>query len=149
MENQQNLSTPTPPAKKRGNPAWQKGKSGNPLGKPKGAKNKATLVQEAIKQEAEGLLIKHLPAVVEEVINQAKKGNMMAAKMLLDRAIPAKRAVEISGKDGEDFGVKIVIENLNTYEPESEGAVEAEFSDVETAEKTEEEKPNGMQKERS
>lgn len=123
---------PKVPRNLGGNPDWKKGVSGNPLGRPKGGKNKATLVQEAIKQESEHLLIKHLPAVVEEVIRQAKEGNMQAAKMLLDRAIPVKRAVEISNKDGKEFGVKIVIENLVTHQTkEEEDEEEAEFTEIE------------------
>lgn len=123
---------PSAPQKRgRGNPAFRKGVSGNPAGKPKGIKNRATLVQEAIKQQAEDLLIRYLPDVVEEVIQQARKGNMVAAKMLLDRAIPVKRAVEISNKDGKDFGVKIIIESLVTHETKSEEEEEAEDAEYE------------------
>ena len=49
--------------------------------------------------------------------------------MLLDRAIPVKRAVEISGKDGKDFGVKIIIENLITHESQAEEIEDAEFTE--------------------
>lgn len=127
----------SPVKKRRGNPAFRKGVSGNPLGRPKGGKNRATLVQEAIKQQAEDLLIRYLPDVVEEVIQQARKGNMVAAKMLLDRAIPVKRAVEISNKDGKEFGVKIIIENLVTHETKAEEAEEAEFMEAVEAEESE------------
>ncbi len=120
----------TPVKNKGGNPTWKKGKSGNPMGRPRGSKNTATLVQEAIKQEAEHLLIKHLPSVVEEVIRQAQLGNMQAAKMLLDRAIPVKRAVEISQKDGQEFGVKIIIESLITHDSKAEEAEEGEFEET-------------------
>lgn len=123
-------SLPSATKSKKGNPKWNKGLgkvAGQ--GRPPGSKNKATLVQEAIKQEAEDLLIKYLPLVVQEVINQASQGNMQAAKMLLDRAIPVKRAVEISGKDGKDFGVKIIIENLITHESQAEEIEDAEFTE--------------------
>ena len=80
----------------RGNPKWLDGKGGNPAGRPKGSKNKSTLVQEAIRQQSEELIIRHLPDVIEEVIQQARKGNMVAAKMLLDRAIPVKTSVSKS-----------------------------------------------------
>lgn len=126
------VSTPAQPKppKRRGNPNWVKGAKNAGMGRPAGAKNKATLVQEAIKQEAEDLLIKYLPQVVQEVINQASKGNMQAAKMLLDRAIPVKRAVEISGKDGKDFGVRIIIDNvINTIESQQE-AEDGEFTEA-------------------
>jgi hypothetical protein len=120
----------TLPKKIRGNPKWLKGKGGNPNGRPLGSKNKLTLVQEAIRQESEHLLIKHLPDVIKVVIDQAKQGNMVAAKMLLDRAIPPKRAIELTGKDGKEFSVKIVIDKLITHE----AVAEALNEDIEDAE---------------
>ncbi len=64
------------------------------------------------------------------MIRQAQLGNMQAAKMLLDRAIPVKRAVEISQKDGQEFGVKIIIESLITHDSKAEEAEEGEFEET-------------------
>lgn len=128
---QEEVSVPSVLKEKPKNHRFQKGKSGNPLGRPKGSKNKSTIVKEALKAEAEDLLVKHLPDVVKEVIRQAKQGNMVAAKMLLDRAIPVKRAVEVTGKDGEDFGVRIVIENLMTYDSKQEDIEDVEYEEIE------------------
>lgn len=105
---------------------FKKGQSGNLRGRPKGGKNRATLLQEAVRQNSEALIIRHLPKIVEEVCKQAREGNMIAAKMILDRAIPVKRAVEVTGKDGGDFGVKIIIENLVTYETKEQDVEDAE-----------------------
>lgn len=63
---------------------FKKGQSGNPKGKPKGARNKSTLAAEAL---LEGSLDKICKRVEEEALN----GNMQAAKMILDRFIPARR----------------------------------------------------------
>lgn len=63
---------------------FKKGRSGNPQGKPKGARNKSTLAAEAL---LEGSLDKICKRVEEEALN----GNMQAAKMILDRFIPVRK----------------------------------------------------------
>lgn len=63
---------------------FQKGQSGNPKGKPKGAKHKASLM-------AEMLFENELASVCNQVIDQAKEGNMQAAKIILDRLLPPKK----------------------------------------------------------
>lgn len=60
---------------------FKKGQSGNPNGKPKGAKNKSTLAAEAL---LEGSLEKICRRIEEEAVN----GNMQAAKMVLVRFLP-------------------------------------------------------------
>lgn len=69
---------------------YKKGFSGNPKGKPKGARNKSTLAAEAL---LEGSLEKICKKVEEEALN----GNMQAAKMILERFLPPRkdRCVEI------------------------------------------------------
>lgn len=70
---------------------FKKGQSGNPQGKPKGARNKSTLAAEAL---LEGSLDKICKRVEEEALN----GNMQAAKMILDRFIPVRKDRVILGK---------------------------------------------------
>ncbi len=69
---------------------YKKGFSGNPKGKPKGARNKSTLAAEAL---LEGSLEKICKKVEEEALN----GNMQAAKMILERFLPPRkdRCIEI------------------------------------------------------
>jgi hypothetical protein len=69
---------------------YTKGHSGNPKGKPKGARNKSSLAAEAL---LEGSLDKICKKVEEEALN----GNMQAAKMILERFLPARkdRCIEI------------------------------------------------------
>ena len=73
------------------NGRFKKGKSGNPRGKPKGAKHKASLM-------AEMLFETEIKAVCHHVINQAKEGNMQAAKIILDRLLPPKKDRPINFK---------------------------------------------------
>lgn len=63
---------------------FKKGQSGNPNGKPKGAKNKSTLAAEAL---LEGSLEKICRRIEEEAV----KGNMQAAKMVLERFLPPRK----------------------------------------------------------
>lgn len=64
--------------------AFKKGKSGNPTGKPIGAKSRLTKLREG--------LTKDLPGLLDKVKSAALAGDMTAAKMLLDRTLPPVRA---------------------------------------------------------
>ncbi len=67
----------------RGRP-FEKGRSGNPAGKPKGARHKTTLLAEKLMQD-------DAEAVVKAVVDAAKGGDMTAARLVLDRIAPARR----------------------------------------------------------
>ena len=69
--------------KQRGKP-FPKGRSGNPSGKPKGARHKTTLLAEKLMQDdAEN--------IVNAVLTAARDGDMTAARIVLDRILPARR----------------------------------------------------------
>ena len=53
-------------------------------GRPKGAKNKKTLVAEAIHHGLEGFVKEEMPKVVMAVFEQAHEGNLEAAKLLFN-----------------------------------------------------------------
>lgn len=63
---------------------FQKGQSGNPYGRPQGARNKASLM-------AEQLFIDDIQGICESVVSQAKSGNIQAAKIILDRLLPPRK----------------------------------------------------------
>lgn len=69
--------------------AFQKGQSGNPQGKRPGTRHKAT--QAALK-----LLGGDLEAITQECIRQAKEGNLMAVKLVLDKLIPSAKELPVS-----------------------------------------------------
>ena len=69
---------------------FKKGQSGNPNGKPKGARNKATLaMEELLDGEAE--------AITRKAIEMAKEGDMTAIRLCLERILPTikSRPIEI------------------------------------------------------
>lgn len=75
--------------KMQGNQKFQKGRSGNPKGKIKGTRNKATLF-------AEQLLQGELETICRRLLQEAVEGNMQAIKMVLDRLLPPKRNIPIA-----------------------------------------------------
>ena len=63
---------------------FQKGQSGNPAGRPRGSRNRAT-------QLGYSLLEKELAMVMNKVIELITAGNTAALKMYLDRIVPIQR----------------------------------------------------------
>ncbi len=69
--------------KQRGRP-FPKGQSGNPYGRPKGSRNKATLaVQALFDGEAE--------TIGRKAIELAKEGDITAIRLVLERILPARK----------------------------------------------------------
>jgi hypothetical protein len=69
--------------KQRGSP-FKPGQSGNPAGKPKGARHKATLAIEA-------LLEGEADALTRKAIEMAKAGDMQALRLCMDRLAPPRK----------------------------------------------------------
>jgi hypothetical protein len=67
----------------RGRP-FARGQSGNPAGKPRGARNKVTVAVESLMGE-------YGPQVTARVIERASKGDMVAARLVLERIAPPRR----------------------------------------------------------
>jgi hypothetical protein len=69
--------------KQRGRP-FQKGHSGNPQGRPPGARNAATVI-------AEQLLDGEAATITRKVIELAKQGDLVALRLCLERIVPPRR----------------------------------------------------------
>jgi hypothetical protein len=66
---------------------WPKGKSGNPTGKPKGARNRATIIREQLELKAtDGLGGSMSDQLVRALIAKALKGDVAAFRELFDGA---------------------------------------------------------------
>lgn len=76
------------PRKNAPKPRGRPFEAGNP-GKPKGARHKTTLL-------AEKLMQKDAEAIVKAVLDSAKGGDMTAARIALDRIVPARRDNPVS-----------------------------------------------------
>jgi hypothetical protein len=116
--------------KKKGNPALVKGgPSLNPHGRPKGTKNKLTLLQNELIDQFAGEMNKDFKAVIRKVVAEAKGGDMTAARLLLERAIPARKAVEHYGAQ-DSGGIVINIKGLDDIDVKASEPVDAEFEEV-------------------
>jgi hypothetical protein len=74
----------------RNRPAFTRGKpfaQGNP-GKPKGARHRTTIVAEKLMQD-------DADAIVQAVIEKAKGGDMVAARIVLDRIAPIRKGAVV------------------------------------------------------
>jgi len=87
----------------------------NRSGREKGSKNKSTLLREALKNDFEEQLKKDFIHVVKAVIDKAKDGDMTAAKLLLDRAVPVSDNNKKQTIPLGEGGLVINIEKLVTH----------------------------------
>lgn len=72
----------------RGRP-FEEGQSGNPAGRPKGARNRTTLAMQALLEgEAE--------ALTRKAIEMAQEGDAVAMRMCLDRLLPVRKDRHVS-----------------------------------------------------
>lgn len=65
--------------------SWKPGQSGNPVGRPSGT-GKLTELRNSIS--------KHLPEIISQLVEQAKGGDAVAARILIERVLPPMKAVE-------------------------------------------------------
>jgi hypothetical protein len=72
----------------RGKP-FHKGQSGNPKGRPAGARNRRTI---ALEEMLEG----EIEAITRTAIDAAKNGDMAAIRLIMDRVLPPARCRPIS-----------------------------------------------------
>ena len=103
---------------------FKKGKSGNPAGKPRGAKDKRTALRE--------LLEPHKAKLVRKAVELALKGDTTALRLCIDRLMPPLRAkdepLQLSGFEGSlTEQVRRVVRALAGGEisPDEAGAVMA------------------------
>jgi hypothetical protein len=68
---------------------FQKGQSGNPSGRPRGARNRATLLMES-------LLADDAEAIGRKAIEMAKQGDIAAIRLCMDRLAPPRKGEAVA-----------------------------------------------------
>lgn len=119
---------------------WRKGQSGNPAGKPRGARNKATMMVLSIMEEG-------AEEITKAVVDAARGGDLGAARLVLERlAAPIRErpiAIDLPSTDtaeGISQAQRVIIEAVGAGEllPGEGGAlaglVEARRKALETIE---------------
>ena len=81
------MTTETTAPKQGG--GWKPGQSGNPKGRPKGARNRATVA-------AETLLDGEAEALTRKAVEMALEGDSTALRLCLERILPARRDRPVS-----------------------------------------------------
>lgn len=106
------------------------GKSGNPKGRPLGAKNRIVKA----KQDLEVLLredilkVEEIKRVWEAMVREAQDGNVSAGKLVLDKVISQATTAEDATQDGNSITIKV--KNLTFDASPEEGAIEGDYEEI-------------------
>lgn len=73
---------------------FQKGRSGNPAGRPKGTKNRVTLMKVALELDLRTRLKHDAQEILDKAIDMAKNGDQAMIKLLIDKMIPTSKAID-------------------------------------------------------
>lgn len=88
---------------------FEKGKSGNPNGRPVGRKSKSVIIRDQLINALE----KDAVEVVKAIVKKALEGDMQAAKIIMDRLIPQQKAVQHGEEGMRQPVVNIVIGSVS------------------------------------
>lgn len=102
-------------------------------GRPKGAKNKLTLLREAVINKAEEMVLNDWEEVVNTTLELAKQGDTQCLKILWDRVIPSKRAIDENADRDKKPVVQINISGLQVRSVMGEDieVTDADYEEVE------------------
>ena len=106
---------------------WKPGESGNPLGKPKGALGKYT--QDHFRRLLHVLGqddVKVVRKIVEVALKDGHKEQGTCMKLIMERLIPATKAIEISGLGGKELALKVIVEGIKGAVIESQRLEDAD-----------------------
>jgi hypothetical protein len=86
----ENAHSPNTDPKKTASSKWQKGQSGNPAGRPRGSRNKVSLLRDYLVEGEE-------EQVLNKVIASALEGDTHAMALCFDRLVPRckERSIEV------------------------------------------------------
>lgn len=91
---------------------FKEGQSGNPAGKPKGLRNRSTIVREAIEAILQGRDQQVVDAMTAAIIEKAVSGDVQAYKELMDSAY-GKNADTTKHEGGQKLEIIIKKEGID------------------------------------
>lgn len=80
---------------------FEKGRSGNPQGRPRGAKSSVTALRKELISDED------LQAIVDVVVGKAKEGDLTAAGMILDRRLPRLKVTADFGLEKDNLAEQL------------------------------------------
>lgn len=103
-------------------------------GRPPGAKNKDTIFKELMTGEFQSLATQEVKKVFGVLFEKAKEGDMTAIKMIMDRVVPASKAIDLEKATSGGITVHISVGSLEDS-PLVAGEIieDAEFEEVKDA----------------
>lgn len=104
--------------KKGGTNLFKPGVSGNPNGRPKGAKNKTTIMREAIEAKLVGKLNEDAEKIYKKCVHLAMGGDTTCIKILMERLIPVVKQTEQDTSSGSK-GITINIAGMEVQKEKS------------------------------
>lgn len=95
-----------------GNPDFKPGVSGNPNGRPVGSKNKwSSDCLEILGLRSKAIINK----VIEIALEDGHKEQGLMLKLCVERIIPQQKAIEVTGKNGQELSVKIIVDSVEHF----------------------------------
>lgn len=86
---------------------WRPGQSGNPAGRPKGVRNKITMMKEVLEGELRAQVGPQMAAVLAKAISMALDGNEQMIKLLVDKTVPTTKSREDEPSQKEKVIIQI------------------------------------------
>lgn len=86
---------------------WKPGQSGNPAGRPKGAKNKITYMKLVLEGEMRSQIKDHMAEILAIAIDKAKSGDTSMIKLLIDKTMPTSKASDDDDVTKEKIQINI------------------------------------------
>lgn len=90
---------------------YEKGQSGNPNGRPRNQQPTAQKLRELIKTD-------DIKAIIAAMVEQAKGGDIQAAKLILDKVLPSLKAVEVSDDTRSNANHKNIVVHIVGRKPD-------------------------------
>jgi len=115
---------------------WKAGQSGNPTGRPKGAKNKVTMLKQAVLLKAEELVLTNWEEVVQTTLTLAKEGDSTALKILWDRMLPSVKAVDGNNSSKDKLNITINVQGMEVVADVENAGQDIEEADYEEINET-------------